>query len=318
MKRANQGFLHKSIMLFSALILFALKLLLSPICVRIINLTGLKTMRIKNKRFQMPIVFYRNQFTGRKLAFIGTLHIASAGYFLELQQRLDDFSGRGYKIFYEGGPEEKSAKKSEKKSGRRLPEGWAETSSIRHQDDILIHRNHWEDIDISREKFESMLRKRGFVIRRINKNPELQNQHFSRAIVRREINKFYKILMFETVAYRYLTSKIFPFERLKREIIIEYRDQKIVHRVAKSLNENIVLLWGAGHIRGVEKSLIAMGYKIQKTEWVDAFVFEKYSFWNMLKDLNKEMREKISETYIMPYVANIIGKFESKNDSNER
>lgn len=317
MKTKTDGFFRKITAIFVFVMVAIVRLLTWSLCDRVASFIGLNAMRVRNKRLQIPIVFYTHQSTGKNLVFIGAIHMAPAGYFARLQRLLCDFSDQGYKIFYEGGPKEISEKG---KNNRQyfVPEGWTEVADIRHQGNVMTHKRQWKDIDISYKKYRKMLLNRGFTIHKIGKNNTPQKSNFSRALVKRDINKFYKTLILEIIISRCLMPKILISERLKNEVVLDYRDQKIIHKVAKNSNKNITLLWGVGHLPGVEKGLLAMGYRKQKTEWVDAFIFEKYSFRDMLKDLNEEMKEKISQTFIMPYVSHMADKFESKNDKNER
>src|SRR3989339_1383708 len=107
---------------------------------------------------QTSVVYYEHRVTGRKVVFIGSIHIADAQYFDQIQRVIDSLSP-DHKILFEGvsalsQAEKASLSRKQKKVLRHfrhvfvLIKRIAEMMSLRHQKDGLKYEASWVNTDM--------------------------------------------------------------------------------------------------------------------------------------------------------------------------
>ncbi len=96
-----------------------------------------------------------------------------------------------------------------------------------------------------------------------------------------------------TLGVQELFEVVSSQKRKMQKVIIGIRDVIAADAIITSAlteGKNVVSLWGAGHLPGIEKRLKKSGFRKVQTEWRTAFVKRPYSFLRLrkaLKDFSK-------------------------------
>ena len=298
MKEKKMGLLKSLFVLFVAGLILIGLLILYPfwrVFARVVNLIGVKGIRNINGNISTPVVFYEHPDTKRRIVFIATVHLAEAEYFTALQRLIESLSG--YKILFEGvgklSPEEEQALTQKE---RKVAEHFyyifgmmrkiGEMMSLQHQKEGLAYDASWINTDMrlydlirlfAQHDIRFLKKERGFDDFFGDESAQL----FTRWFINKLFSRFVPVAVLTSVFVFFSRNK-----RLAKRFILKARNEEAVHGINKHLAEgNVAAIWGAMHLRGIEKQLKRAGFREVRREWFTAYHLRNYGLLECLKKM---------------------------------
>ncbi len=297
MKKKKMGLLKCLFVLFAA-VLILLGLLLYPLWrlfAWTINLIGIKGIRNTGGNIETPVVFYEHPETKRQIVFIATIHFAEPEYFTALQRLIESLSG--HKILFEGmgklSPQEEQALTEKERSVARyldhifgVARKIGEIMSLQYQKEGLAYDSSWVNTDM---RLYDLIR--SFAqhdIRLLKKERDFNDlfgdesaQLFVRWFVNKLFSRFVPIVVIVGALVFFSRDK-----RLAKKFILEARNEEAVRGINEHLVEgNVATIWGAEHLRGIEKRLKRAGFREVRCEWFTAYHIRDYGLLACLKKM---------------------------------
>ncbi len=307
MKEKKMGLLKSLFVLFVAGLILLGLLILYPfwrLFAWTINLIGVKGIRNTNGNIETPVVFYEHPETKRQIAIIATIHLAEPEYFVALQRLIESLSG--HKILFEGvgklSPQEEQAL-TEKECGVSghfdyifgLSRKIGGVMSLQHQKEGLAYDSSWVNTDM---RLYDLIRSFAqYNIRLLKKEREFDDlfgDESAQLFTRWFVNKLFSQL----VPLAVIVGTLVFFSRNKRlakKFILEARNEEAVRGIDIHLAEgNVVTIWGAAHLRGIEKRLKRAGFREVRREWFTAYHIRDYSLLACLKKMINVSKTAVS------------------------
>lgn len=211
-----------------------------------------------------PIEVYVNRFSAHAVLVQGAIHLGTPEYYQDMKDVLMDLEARGYKVHYEGmiPPKTLDDSVTEKEKGwlRRL----SQTAGYKPLADALglvsqkemDYEPTWENRDLSILEYLRLVDDPEKTVHRVETYPEL-----AAAVV-----KFPKFARFVRwlVVDRKLMRVVARFTRADRRA--NQRREQLAVASAVSSTQNVVMVWGEAHMRGLRRKLCQGDY------WRDASV----------------------------------------------
>ena len=292
--------LIKSLRILLVLVLIGLLLLVvSPLWflfVRLTNLIGTNGPRRVNGKLQTPVIFYEHPVTKRIVVFVATIHLGEPEYFVELQKCIDSLVSGGYKVLFEGvqkltPEEEECLTDKERRVSRQLQvlfelvQEIGKLMSLQYQKSGLTYDTTWINTDVSQYDLIRLLVSQNVTLLKKEKGvEELFNDEVGKLAVRWLVNKLFdQFIAFAVIAY--VASLFLPNKRKLRRIILDNRNEVGLRGINECLSRsNVVTIWGAGHLRGIEKSLKGYGFREIRREWFTVYNIRSYGLLDLLKE----------------------------------
>ncbi len=298
MKEKKMGLLKSLFVLFVAGLILLGLLVLYPfwrLFAWTINLIGVKGMRNTGGNIETPVVFYENPETKRKIVFIATIHLAEPEYFALLQRLIESLSD--HKILFEGvgklSPQEEQALTKKERGVARhfdyifgLMRKIGEVMSLQYQKEGLAYDSSWVNTDM---RLYDLIRSFAqYDIRLLKKEKGLDElfgdesaQLFTRWFFNKLFSRFIPVVVIIGAITFFSRDK-----RLAKKFILEARNEEAVRGIDIHLAEgNVVTIWGAAHLRGIEKRLKRAGFREVRCEWFTAYHIRDYSLLACLKKM---------------------------------
>lgn len=273
---------------------------------KVVNLIGVKGLRSVNGKLQTPVVFYEHPVTKRAIAFVATIHIAEPAYYAALQKLIDSL--RGYKILFEGtgtlSPQEEQALTEKERSvaGQfdflfSLTRKLGEVMSLQHQKEGLAYTYSWVNTDMRLyDLIRSFAEQDITLVKKKKDFGDLFTSEVGRATTRWFVNKLFNRFVPVTV----IVAIIAFFSRNKRmakRLILDARNEIAFQGINEHIeSDDIVTIWGAAHLRGVEKYLKRAGFREVRREWFTAYTVRDYSLFDLPKKSVSVTKEAASAT----------------------
>ncbi|MBI1999480.1 MAG: hypothetical protein HYS74_02420 [Parcubacteria group bacterium] len=260
---------------------------------KMVNLLGVKGIRSTNGKLQTPVVFYEHPITKRIVAFVAAIHIGEPAYYTALQRLIDSL--KGYKILFEGtgklSPQEEQALTEKERSVARqfdfifsLMRKLAEVMPLQFQKEGLTYASSWVNTDMKLyDLIRSFAQQDICLVKKEEYIDGLFSSESGQATTRWFVNKLFS--RFVPVAV--IVAGIAFFSRDKRmakRLILDARNEIAFRGISEHLDDgNIVTIWGAAHLRGIEKRLKQAGFREVRREWFTAYTVRDYSLLDIVK-----------------------------------
>ncbi len=290
--------LWKTICVLFMLVMTLFILLILYLCWRLfawlVNSIGVKGIRNKNGRLETAVVFYHHPKTKKQVVFIATLHLAEREYYAALQQRITALPG--HQILFEGvgklsAQEEQALTEKEHSVAKHFDDifGWmrkiGELMSLQYQKEGLTYDSSWINTDIRlSELIRSFARHDIYLTNQEKKIDSLfcnESAQFTKWFINKLFSRFVPgAVLIDALAF--LSRK----KRLAKKFILDARNTKAVRGINEHLkNGNIVTIWGAAHIRGIERELKRSGFRAVRREWFAAYHVRDYNLVECFRTL---------------------------------
>ncbi|MBI1975254.1 MAG: hypothetical protein HYS57_02760 [Parcubacteria group bacterium] len=240
-------------------------------------------------------MFYEHPETKRQIVFIATIHLAEPEYFAALQRLIESLSG--YKILFEGvgklSPQEEQALTKKERGVARdfdyifeAVRKIGEIMSLQYQKEGLAYDSSWVNTDMQlHDLIRSFAQHDIRLLKREKDLNELFGGESAQLLTQWFINKLFS--RFVPVAV--IVGALAFFSRNKRlvkKFILEARNEEAVRGINEHLAEgNVAAIWGAAHMRGIEKRLKRAGFREVRHEWFTAYHIRDYSLLACLKKM---------------------------------
>ena len=224
-------------------------------------------IRRKNNQIQSPIVKLYNKELDKYIVLIGTCHVGKPEYFKTLTEKINNFEENNYKILYEKVMGESENIKIEDDQFENLNNTIAnlcQLMNLQFQAEGLQYKDSWINTDLTTAQLEKLLKDNSISVFS-SKSMDLSkyNQNVLKWIVRK---------CFGLMAFAEKFDRIKSIFSKKYKVLINYRNEIAVEGIKKYIeNNNVVSIWGAGHIDGIIKLLEKEGFVIKDKEWITYF-----------------------------------------------
>lgn len=298
MKEKKTGLLKALLVLFVAGLILLGLLILYPfwrLFAWTVNLVGVKGIRNTNGNIETPVVFYEHPETKRRIVFIATIHLAEAEYFVALQRLIESLSG--YKILFEGvgklSPQEEQALTEKERGVARhfdyifgIVRKIGEAMSLQYQKECLAYESSWVNTDMRMYNLIRLFAQHDVCLFKKEKDfDELFGDESAQLFTRWFVNKLFS--RFVPVAVIIGVLSFFSRDkRLAKKFILETRNEEAIRGINVHLAEgDVVTIWGAAHLRGIEKRLKQVGFREVRCEWFTAYHVRDYGLLECLKKM---------------------------------
>ncbi|MFC1608949.1 hypothetical protein ACFL2R_01650 [Patescibacteria group bacterium] len=250
------------------------------LCSKVANRIGLGYIGNHDGNIQTPVVFYENPETKRRVVFIGMIHIAESVYFSAVQQLIDLIESHGecqvlYEMVQPLSDEEKvSLSEKERIIFREMTakigsvKQLADLVGLQYQKDGLKYRSSWVNTDLRMYELVTAFAQRKRVV--------WGKSNFSLDDVSEaEAEKVIDFFLKHMVLINYLADLVGFFSpKVKdfNDLILGKRNDVAIQGIRRCIeNEDVVTIWGAKHLPGIEKQLKAMGFQESERMWFTAY-----------------------------------------------
>lgn len=277
--------------------------------VKAVNLIGVTGIRSKNKKLQTPVVYYEHPVTKRVIAFVAAIHIAEPAYYAALQRLIDSLGG--YRVLFEGTgklspEEEKTLTQKEQSVARQFDfifgfmRKLGEVMSLQNQKDGLAYAASWVNTDVKLcDLIRSFAEQNIQLVKKERSADDLFASESGRAVTKWFVNKLFN--RFAPVAV--ITAVIALFSRNRRmakRLILDARNEIAFRGISEHLeNGNVAAIWGAAHLRGIERPLKKAGFKEVRREWFTAYTVRDYSLLDLVKKSVSTTKEAVSTPTVL-------------------
>lgn len=249
-----------------------------------------KAMRHQGNALQTPVVFYRHPETSREVVIVTTLHIGEIGYFPSLQEVID--SRQNHVVLYE--------------AIRRLRPEQAQTIT---SDEFAVAKTIDFDFTLRMAMMSSLglvsqYHAGGLICRESWINTDMTMPELLKSFVQREIKPSkggdlewasspLATWLFDAILHNYvpftLTIKFvglaLPQWHRRKKIILGRRNEIAAAAIQQYVQEgrDVIAIWGADHLKGIERYILAAGFVAKRREWFDAYHSRNHSFLEAIR-----------------------------------
>jgi hypothetical protein len=203
------------------------------------------------------------------------MHIGEPDYFARIQNIIDGHDG--FAVIYEG-----LRKSNLKESERAILKGFMlptplvvagkKLLGIIHQNEGLTYRSHWINTDLSARQLARALKKHGVQpLKEVEDHSWCEERPvFTMWVINYMLSNLIPVLV--------LTKGLDRFSRHNKT------DDTIIHRrnacaleiiLSKSTIVDVVTLWGASHLEGIDAGIRSNGFIEEQREWLDVYRLRK-------------------------------------------
>lgn len=289
-RKALKGFF----ILLSGLILLPIWLVFA----KVMKIIPTKVIRHRGDVLQTPVVFYVHPKTKRQVVFVAVIHIGEADYYTALQKTIDAYGHHA--VLYEmvgklTSTERESLTKSEQvilkqfESGKEFIEMAKELLGVTHQKEGLSYPPEWINTDIGMADLLRLFAERNLRLIRghIEPTPLDKDRALFQWLLDAMLRNFVPVIW----TIRLLTG----FSSLKRdvrEVILDHRNEVGMKAIFNHLqHRDVVTIWGAEHLYGMDEDLRAAGFREVRREWFDAYRSRDYRFRDVFSELLEEFKQ---------------------------
>lgn len=265
----------------------------------IVNLVGIKGIRNINGNLETPVVFYEHPKTKRRVVFVATIHLAEAEYFVALQRLIDSLSESGYQVLFEGvgalSPQEEQALTEKERGVARMFDHLfksvrkiGEMMSLQHQKEGLTYDSSWINTDITmyslirlfarhdvsflKEGLDSLLKKEGDKEQSDDLSTDESEQMFFKWLINKLLSRFVPLVVIIGACSFFSRNR-----KLIKKFILDTRNEEAVRGINAHLTEgDVMTIWGAAHLKEIEKRLKQAGFREVRREWFTAYRVRDY------------------------------------------
>ncbi len=272
---------YKLTLLAIKLILFLAKIPFVMILSRIGNLSG----RVRSGNLQTPVISYLHRQTGKTAIVIGVIHIGPKGYYSELQGILDEAELDGFAVLYEKTGKLTTAQKTKLTAeectlAKKIENMSMLTKNVQHLFGYVSQFKHitikksWINTDTTTMQVIQQLSAAGYTLSNYRSIRELFSKNISgkwqnrlRWLIRFMIREGVGHTMFKQLTLGHIFDRN---KRIWQQIVIDQRNSiAVAGIISHNTKSNVVSLWGAGHLPGIDSLLQNSGYTRAAVEWVD-------------------------------------------------
>lgn len=257
----------------------------------ILSYIGSSYSRTRGGVLQTAVKHYVNHATGRKVTLVGAIHVGKTAYYEQMQQLIDKAETAGAAILYEG------VGKIDEEDIGRLP---ADQREIVHQmhtafkgmerfgetffeDDVvyqkkgLQYKDDWVRTDLDMDHVSSLFAEAEIDFLGVKDLDVEQQKDLSNVPVEvlGALRTFFATvikLLSGIAQVRLYAGGWTRKSRMTNHIIITMRDEVGAKGILQQVHTSDVLsIWGAAHLPGIEQYLLQAGFSLEETEWLDAF-----------------------------------------------
>jgi predicted double-glycine peptidase len=248
-------------------------------------------LRVKEGVMYTPVYEFDHPVTKSNVALAGAIHIGEPPYYQTITDYLLRQEGAGAEIHYEmvkPPTEHEQASYSdvvlaaaELQGGLRFVfELMADSLDAVHQKDAVAYQASWHNYDISVTEIIRLLGDEN-AQELIQKLKELE-QSFQK--IKENISADTLQLLMRGITRAMPTLSILKDlgiigDKHLDKIIVDHRNDVALNAVRETLDkdpdQDIALLWGAGHIPGLKSGLEQLGYRTTTRRWLGAFALKK-------------------------------------------
>lgn len=298
MKKKKIGLIKRLFVLICVGITFLLFLAFYPLWflfVKIVNFIGKKNIRSANGKIQTPVVFYEHPITKRIVVFVAMIHIGESEYYTTIQELINSL--KGYKILFEGTnslsrEEELALTPKEKEVADQfnavfgLMKEFCELMSLQHQKEGLTYSTSWVNTDMKLYDLIQTFTQQDICLMKNSENIDglfTAEKEFEQFITRWVINKILK--NFVAIGVIFAINTLFSKnKRAVKRLILDARNEIAFKAIVEHLKDgDVVTIWGAAHLPGIEKYLKKFGFKEVQRKWFTAYKVRNYSFLDAVK-----------------------------------
>ena len=304
MEEKKLGLLKAVLVLFATIVILLGLLAVYPfwlVFVKIANLIGVNGIRNINGKLQTPVVFYEHPVTKRIVAFVAAIHIGEPAYYAKIQKLIDSLTLKSYKILFEGigkmsPQEEETLTPKEQEVAKQfrfvfdLIQKIAEVMSLQLQKEGLTYASSWVNTDMKLYDLIRSFARKNIDLVDLNKEKNIDrlSNESGQAIMRWLINKLFNRFVPLSIIFA-ITTFFSKNKRLAQKLILDDRNKIAVQGINEYLRDsNIVTIWGAAHLAGIEKQLKRAGFREIRREWFTAYTVKNYSLLNIPINFTKE------------------------------
>ena len=234
---------------------------------------------------ETPIVSYIHPETKKIIVFIATIHIGDPEYFSSILKLIEGLSNNGYKILYESiksltSEEEEALTEKEIAVKKRLAylstllERVGKIDGYQHQTDGLDLDNAqdrgWISNDIKGYEVVRFLAEKNIFTRSSDDDFKSIDRLVDSGLMNIAIGIGLRVFAFLSFIGEF--SPWFNRERrIFKKFILHERNKIAFAGIEEYPNDNIVNIWGAGHLPGIEKKIKAAGYVECNRKWIVAY-----------------------------------------------
>lgn len=261
--------------------------------VKVVNFIGVKNIRSIDGKLQIPVVFYEHPVTKRVVVFVAAIHIAEPTYYVAIQELIDSL--KGYHVLFEGTgklspQEEQSLTPKEKEIASQfdfifdLTKMFGELMSLQYQKNGLTYPVSWINTDMRLyDLIRAFVQRDLYLVKRGWEVEDPFTEEFEQNIARWLIDKIFNRLV--PVATILAVGTLFSRNmRGEKRLILDARNEIAFQGIDQYLKDgNIVTIWGAAHLPGIEKCLKKSGFREVRREWFTAYTVRNYSLLETFK-----------------------------------
>src|SRR3989344_4305362 len=307
MEEKKMGLMKCLFVLFAGGVIFLLLLAIYPfwlLFAKVTNLIGVKGIRNTSGKLQTPEVFYEHSVTKRIVAFVQVIHIAEPAYYAAIQELIDSL--KGYKILFEAtgklSPQEEQALTQKEKDISSqfdfifdLMKKINELMSLQYQKDGLTYSASWINTDMRLYDLIRAFAQQDISL--IKKGRDIDDpftEEFGQTVARWFINKLFSRFIPVGVVLSVVAFSSRD-KRVAKRLILDARNEIAFQGINEYLKDSdIVTIWGAAHLSGIEKCLKKSGFREVRREWFTAYTVRDYSLFDAIKKGMRATKEAAS------------------------
>lgn len=223
---------------------------------------------------ETPVLTYEHSESQSRIDLFGAVHIAEAEYYKTMQEKVGERAAAGAAVQFEmvrvgSDVDISNASRLTLWKMGQIAHGLGTLfelvkgldSRLIHQRDGLNYHEDWENVDTTHVDIARRFSIRGVVKLRLvslllSEGLDIENEDFKRA--------FFSALG-KSLGGSSETGSSLLGSKKDNAVIVDYRNRIALEGVDEKLDEapggDIALIWGAGHIPGLEAGLLGRGYR---------------------------------------------------------
>jgi len=251
---------------------------------------GSDVSRTRGGVLQTPVRYLQHPETGRKVTLVGAIHIGKKSYYGQMQDLVDQAAENGHTILYEGvGQVDKEDVAKMPASQQIVVKQMQQMMSLMawmsehcfeenviYQKQGLSYPKSWIRTDLELSDVARLMSDAGVTM--VPEGKDGADLSIPSGIPVEAVSVIRKVA---GIAITLLPGihrvsgwlKVFSKRQQARDhIIINLRDDVATAGILQHAAEtDVVSIWGAAHLPGIETRLAAEGYQRKSTVWLDAF-----------------------------------------------
>lgn len=232
-------------------------------------------VRVRGGRVEAPAVEYQHPCTGRRVALVGTVHVADTAYWQAIQELVSSRQRAGYRVCYEHvrpltEAESAALTDAQRELARQMEVAsravlsLCKATGLVYQRDGLAYRDSWINTDMSQAELIDALADAGvdsFL-------PGLEEE-----LKRLAGRRWVKVLgpwLFDRVLECLPLLSVLGTTRHRewKRVVVDVRSEIGVRGALREAESaDVVSIWGAGHVRGMSLLLERAGYRRVARRW---------------------------------------------------